>query len=289
MDIAELIQNRLKKLGYDQKALANAVHVTPSFISQLLKRKKNPPSPNRTDIYKKLDKFLQLPSGDLSRLAELQRKEALKRKFDSPTTPLFREVREVILRKCNAAKQKEFRQIFEKEPFGEMERIVTQKLLDVAKAITKKGWSNENWLRMVARANRKSYEEMRVIILEFLDTDIFSLSIENSVYFLEPLIQSWNFDLLAFSMNVVVVSEPGKKQIKKFAFVETQPEETEKEEAGLTEFLQDRFLSTSITDEELKFLRGLRFRGERPNSLYYYRELQNLRDPLNFRNNAVKR
>ena len=170
-----------------------------------------------------------------------------------------------------------------------MERIVTQKLFDVAKAITKKGWTNENWLRMVARANRKSHEEMRVIILDFLDTDIFSLSIQNSVYFLEPLIQSWDFDLLAFSMTVVVVSKPGERQVKRFAFVETESVEIEKEEPGLTEFLQDRVLSANITDEELEFLKALRWNGRSPNSMYYYRELQNLRDPLNFRTNAAKR
>jgi transcriptional regulator with XRE-family HTH domain len=282
MDIAELIKNRLKQLGYGQKALAEAIHVTPSFISQLLKRKKRPPSPNRTDIYKKIEKFLKLPAEDLARLADLQRTEELKRRFDFPTIPLFAEVRDVVLRKCKPSKQKELHQIFEKEPFGEIERIVTQKLLDVAKGITKEGWTNENWVRMVARANRKSYEEMRVIILEFLDTDIFSLSIENSVYFLEPLIQSWDIDLLTFNMSVVVASKPGENHLKKFAFVETETEQVKKHEPGLTEFLRDRLLCVNITDEELKFLKKLRFSGKRPNSLYYYRELQNLRDPLNF-------
>ena len=33
---------------------------------------------------------------------------------------------------------------------------------------------------------------------------------------------------------------------------------------------------------ELAFLKGLRLRGKRPTALYYYRELQNLRDPLHF-------
>jgi transcriptional regulator with XRE-family HTH domain len=289
MDIAQLIKNRLKEMGYEQKALADAVEVTPSFISQLLKRKKSPPSPSRTDIYKKIEKFLKLPAGDLSRLADLQRKEELKRKFDFPTTPLFGEIREIVLRKCKLIKQKELRQIFEKEPFGEIERIVTQKLLDVTKAIAKEGWTNEYWLRTVARANRKSYEEMRVIVLEFLDTDIFSLSIENSVYFLEPLIQSWDIDLLTFNMSVVVASRPGEEQLKSFAFVETEAKKLGKDEAGLTEFLRDRLLSANITEEELKFLKKLNFSGKRPNSLYYYRELQNLRDPLNFRINAAKR
>jgi hypothetical protein len=30
-------------------------------------------------------------------------------------------------------------------------------------------------------------------------------------------------------------------------------------------------------------LRRIKFKSERPAALYYYRELQNLRDPLNFR------
>ena len=280
MDVAELIKRRLQELGYEQKELADSVEVTPSFISQLLKRKKSPPSPNRTDIYRKIEKFLKLPEGDLSRLADLQRKEELKRKFGVPTSPLFAEVREVVVRKCKEAQRRALRQIFEKEPFGEIERIVTQKLLDVAKEITKEGWTNENWLRVVARANRKSYKEMRVIVLEFLDTDIFSLSIENSVYFLEPLIRSWEIDLHTFDMKVIVASGAGESRLKKFAFMETESEQ--QEEPGLTEFLRDRILSANMSGEELRFLRNLRLNGKRPNALYYYRELQNLRDPLNF-------
>jgi hypothetical protein len=35
--------------------------------------------------------------------------------------------------------------------------------------------------------------------------------------------------------------------------------------------------------EEIEFLKKLRFNGKRPTPLYYYRELQNLRDPLHFR------
>ena len=36
------------------------------------------------------------------------------------------------------------------------------------------------------------------------------------------------------------------------------------------------------TEEEIEFLKTLNFRGRRPAALYYYRELQNLRDPLHF-------
>ena len=42
-------------------------------------------------------------------------------------------------------------------------------------------------------------------------------------------------------------------------------------------------MSATATAEELAFLKRLKFKGKRPTPLYYYRELQNLRDPLHFR------
>ena len=45
----------------------------------------------------------------------------------------------------------------------------------------------------------------------------------------------------------------------------------------------DPSLSGDATEEEIQFLKKLQFRGRRPTALYYYRELQNLRDPVHFR------
>src|SRR6476660_1459837 len=100
MDVSQLIQQKLTELGLDQRALADAAEVTESYISQLLARKKLPPAPERTDIYEKMAKFLKLPSDRLSKLAELQRVEDLRRDLAGPPAPMFRETRELILRKC---------------------------------------------------------------------------------------------------------------------------------------------------------------------------------------------
>lgn len=70
---------------------------------------------------------------------------------------------------------------------------------------------------------------------------------------------------------------------KKFEFVEREPDQSFEEEPGLREFVRDPSLSGDATQEEIEFLKNLRFRGKRPTPLYYYRELQNLRDPLHFR------
>jgi len=284
VDVPFVIRRRLEELGLEQQALARAAHVTESYISQLLTRRKAPPAPNRTDIYDRMDKFLKLPSGELAKLADLQRKEELKRELGDEPAPLFHEVRELILRKCHPEREKHVRAIFEQQPFGELERLVTQTLLDVVKRVAKDELENDYWLRMVARLSRRTYEEMRVVVLEFLDTDIFQVSAENCVAFLDPLIESWDIDLATFSLEIVLNHSVVPGRARRFAFVERDAEQPTSEEPGLMEFLQDSSLSGTATAEEVAFLKRLKFQGQRPTPLYYYRELQNLRDPLHFRN-----
>ena len=282
MDVSLVIKQRLEEFGLEQRDLARAAQVTESYISQLLTRRRVPPAPGRTDIYEKMDKFLKLPRGELARVADRQRKEGLKRELGDQPAPLFQEVRALILRKCKPERERHIRAVFEKEPFGELERLVTRTLLDVVKGVATQELENEDWLRKVAKLSRRSYEETRVIVLEFLDTDIFHLSGEHCVSFLDPLIESWDINLTTFALDILlnpsVVSAPAKR----FEFIEWAPDQPVVEESGLKEFLQDPVLSGTATEEELAFLKRLRLNGRRPTALYYYRELQNLRDPLHF-------
>jgi len=277
-----VIKQRLDELGFEQEDLATAADVTESYISQLLARKKLPPAPDRTDIYEKMAKFLKLPNDRLSKLADHQRREELKRNLGDPPAPLFKEVRELILRKCAPAKEKQIRAIFEKQPFGELERFVTQKLLDVIKNVAKEELNSENWLHVVARLTGRRYEQLRVTLLEFLDTDVFNLSPENCISFLEPLIESWDVDLTTFGMEIVLNARIASGDPKRYEFVERGPDQPEVE-PGFKEFLNDSSLSGTATTEEIELLKKLRFNGKRPTPLYYYRELQSLRDPLHFR------
>ena len=282
MDVSLVIRQRLEEFGLDQRELAQAAEVTESYISQLLTRRKAPPAPNRTDIYEKMDKLLKLPTGELARLADVQRKEELKRGWAEESAPLFHEVRELILRKCRPNKEAHLRAIFEKQPFGELERLVTRQLLGVVKGVAKEELENEYWLRMVAELGGRSYQEMRVIVLQFLDTDIFHLSRENCVAFLDPLIESWDIDLATFALDIVLNPRVVSGHVRRFEFIERESVEVFVEEPGLREFLEDPALSGTVTEEEVTFLKRLKFKGKRPAALYYYRELQNLRDPLHF-------
>jgi transcriptional regulator with XRE-family HTH domain len=282
LDFRLLIRHRLKELKIEQRDLAEATQVTESYISQLLTGKKSPPAPERTDIYDKMETFLVLPAGTLATLASVQRRDGLKRKLADPPTPLFKEVRELILAKCEPSKEQSIRAMFEKEPFGTLERLVTQKLLDLVKRVTKEELDDENWLRLVARLTHRSYEQMRVIVLEFLEADIFNLSADNCLTFLDPLIESWDIDLATFGMEVVLNRRLASGHPKRFEFVEREPALSVDEEPGLQAFLRDPALRGDATPEEIAFLKQLHFRGKRPTPLYYYRELQNLRDPLHF-------
>ena len=282
MDVCLVIKQRLDELALEQRDLANAAEVTESYISQLLARKKLPPAPDRTDIYEKMAKFLELPLDRLSKLAEVQRREELRRDLAGPTAPMFAEIRELVLGKCVPGKEEQVREIFEKQPFGELERLVTQKLLDVIKKVAKEELDSENWLHLVARLAGRTYEQMRVTLLEFLDTDVFSLSPENCISFLDPLIESWDIDLTNFGMEIVLNRRIASGDPRRFAFVETGPDHPDLE-PGFKEFLKDKSLSGTATKEEIELLRKLRFNGKRPTSIYYYRELQSLRDPLHFR------
>ena len=283
MDVAFVIRQRLAELRSEQRELARAAEVTESYISQLLTRKKAPPASHRTDIYDKMETFLQLPRGELAKLADLQRQEELQGRWTEPPTPLFQDMRALILRKCPPDKQPHLRAIFERQPFGELERLVTQKLLDVVKNVAKEELASETWLRIMARLGDRSYEQMRVIVLEFLDTDIFTVSAEHCVACLEPLLESWDIDLATFGMEIVLNRRLVPEHLKKFEFIERDPDDSGAPEPGLATFLQDTSLSGDATEEEIAFLKRLKFKGKRPTPLYYYRELQNLRDPLHFR------
>ena len=284
LDLTQLVQQKLKEMGLDQRDLADAAEVTESYISQLLNRKKMPPAPERTDIYDKIGRLLKLPAGKLASLADIQRKQELKKRVLSLPVPLFKEVRELLLGKCKRGKRLQVRSIFEKEPFGELERLVTQKVLDVVKGLAREELGRENWLRIVARVSNRSYKQMRVTVLDFLDADVFNITPESCVSFMDPLIVSWDIDLVSFGLDIVLNRKIAPTRLKRFEFVESAGRKPSGEEPGLQEFRKDRSLGGDATAEEVRFLGQLRFEDSRhPTALYYYRELQNLRDPIHFR------
>jgi len=245
MDVALLMRRRLRELKLEQKDLAIAADVTESYISQLLARKKTPPAPGRSHIYDKIGRFLKLPPGQLSRLAEAQRLVDLKKKISHLPRPVFENSREALLAKCAPATQTELKQNFEKDAFGDLERIVLQTIFQVVRA-------TEGVTLIEAPANSE-----------------FALEL------FEKWIDQWTIDLMSFDMEVHL----SNGSIQFYSFSESIKSSTEQ---GLIDFLQDKSLSGDASDDELFFLKTLSVSGRKPTSLFFYRALQNLRDPLHF-------
>jgi hypothetical protein len=166
--------------------------------------------------------------------------------------------------------------------FLQHESHTPQKLLNFAQGIAREELKREEWLRLLAQHTDRSYAQVRVSILEFLDVDVFDISVENCISFLDPIVDAWDIDLKSFGMSFVPNRRFTAAGAKRFEFAEQKPPEPAAMEPGLEAFLNDRSLSGEVTGDEVAFLKALNLRGRRPSPIYYYRELQNLRDPLHF-------
>jgi transcriptional regulator with XRE-family HTH domain len=244
MDVALVIRQRLDELQLDQRDLARAANVTESYVSQLLTRKKAAPAPQRTEIYDRMDRFLKLPPGELARVAEAYLKEERMRRLGI-VAPLVPALRTLLLRKCAPAEREAVRAIIERQSFGELERLVAQTLLHVA----------------------------------HVAADVLHLT-PKQLSRLGDAIASWEWDPATFALTIRTTTG----ELKHFEYDErANGGGGGDQEKGLVEFLRDPLLSGTTSPEELAFLKSLRFRERRPTALYYYRELQNLRDQLHFR------
>lgn len=282
MDVSVLVKQRLSERGLGQKDLAAAAGVTESYISQLLAGKKTPPSPSRTGIYEKIGKFLGFAGGELPRLAELQRRQDLKRKIVDLPRPLVKDCRELLLRKCSAKTREAVRRIFEKEPFGELERLVSQQILAVAQAAARDNLRRAEWVRSMTSASGRDEQGVHSAVSELVDADVFHLTGDACVLFLDLIIEAWEIDLKTFALEIKLSGDAASDGTKRYEFLEKADLQSFSIEPGLEQFLSDQSMSGDATDEEIRFLTLLRFAGRRPTALYYYRELQNLRDPLHF-------
>jgi len=284
MSFSAVVRTRLSALGYSQNDLARAARVTDSYVSQLLSRRKSPPAPDRTDIYGKMEALLELERGDLERLAEIERADELNRKLAHTPQPLFQGFRELLLGKCVPKRRTEMRAVFEREPFGFPERVVARSLLTAVQSVARRELESEDWLRLAATVGGRSLEQMRVLVLEFLDAEVYDVSNESCTAFLDPLVESWDLDLDSVRLEITLRRELVTDPLRHFAMAEQLPPAADaRPPAGFAEFLDDGVLAADVSEEEVDLLRSHALGPRQPTKLYYYRALQNLRDPIHFR------
>src|SRR5438046_8827030 len=118
--------------------------------------------------------------------------------------------------------------------------MITQTLLEVVKVFVREELGREKSLRTVARESNRSYKQMRVAVLEFLDADVFNITPDSCIAFLNPLIVSWDIDLASFGLEIVLNRRIAPAHLRKFEFVEREAGDPSDREPGLREFLKAR-------------------------------------------------
>jgi hypothetical protein len=230
-----------------------------------------------------MEALLELEPGELERLAEIERADELQRKLALPPEPLFEGFRDLLLRKCVPERRGEVRSVFEREPFGLLERIVANSFLSAVQSVARRELDSEDWLRIAATVGGRPLEQMRVLILEFLDAEVYDVSKESCAAFLEPLVESWDVDLDRVRLDIRLRRELVADPFRTFSFVEQAASAPAAHPpAGFEEFLADATLGADVTADEEDLLRAHLFGDRQPTKLYYYRALQNLRDPIHF-------
>src|ERR1700722_20375320 len=87
-------------------------------------------------------------------------------------------------------------------------------------------------------------EQIRVAALAFLDTDVFNVSAESCVSFLDPIIDGWDIDVKTLGMEVALNRRLAPGSLKRFEFSEEQNGQVDTDtEPGLEEFLWGKSLS----------------------------------------------
>ncbi len=128
---------------------------------------------------------------------------------------------------------------------------------------------------------------MRVLVLEFLDAEVYDVSNDSCTAFLDPLVETWDVHLDDLRLEITLRRELAADPVRTFAIVEqAAPAAGAHPPAALAEFLGDGALAGDVTEEEADLLRAHAFGSRQPTKLYYYRALQNLRDPIHFRREA---
>ncbi|PYO97628.1 MAG: hypothetical protein DMD60_06185 [Gemmatimonadetes bacterium] len=200
--VGQLVRRRLKELKRTSRELAEAVQVSEGFIAELVTGRRRPPAPSRSDIYAPMTKFLKLHRNDLPTCAkvELDGSVASKRRLDP-------DVRKRLLDLCEPTKARTLMRRFAAKSGVELERLVGQRLLEVAQSFVRRQLDDEVGLRVTASRDGVTFLAVRMKLMEFLDLPPDALTPKDFEDFLRPRIGFWDIDLETRAMRIVLRSQ----------------------------------------------------------------------------------
>ncbi|MDH3495378.1 MAG: hypothetical protein OER21_01260 [Gemmatimonadota bacterium] len=197
--VADLLQRRLKELKRSPTELAAAAQVPEPYILDLLAGRRQPPLPGRTDLYDRMTRFLRLARNQLANCASAERATTAAADARGPRAPVAR----ALLALCEPATAQELERRRAKDGNAELADL-TQRLLDISQGAVRRVLEDPVGLRIAASQQRKTYEAMRLKVLEFLDVTPATLTAGDLAEFIQPRVALWDVDLQSGVLRVVL-------------------------------------------------------------------------------------
>jgi hypothetical protein len=206
--VGKLVRQRLKEIERTPQELAEAVQLPKKYVDELISGKRRPPLPGRTDVYDRMTTFLKLSRNDLALCASAEREAMAPKRAPGPKAS----IRRLLLEMCEerTAEELEARRV---ENGGAEMADYTQRLLDIIQGAVRRMLDDQIGLRLSAQGSGRSYEAMRLRVLEFLDATPDTLTADDLQKFFEPRLTTWDVDMETGVLRVVLRSqEPRERQ-----------------------------------------------------------------------------
>lgn len=194
--VGELVLRRLRQLKRTPGELAAAVRVSETYITEIMAGRRRAPAPG-SDVYVGMGKFLGLHRDDLPSCARAER--AAERPGERRASP---EVRRIVFDLCDPQQMKTITRRIARPDGGELEWVIINRLLEVARGFVRRRLEDEVGLKVAAGREGKEYLDVRMRLLEFLDAAADSVTAVDCMDFVVPRIATWGIDLDSRTMRI---------------------------------------------------------------------------------------
>lgn len=203
--VRHLMRRRLTELKRTPAELADAMQVPVTYVTDLLAGRRAPPAPGRSEVYGRMTKFLRLHRNDLPSCAraEWDAREA------TPRRPAAA-VRTRLLELCDPARARTVQRRLAVRGGGvgvALEILIADRLLEVSKGFVRRQLDDEAGIRIAASREGCDYAQMRMRLIDFLETTADTLTVEDFENFVRPRIGTWAVDLDTGTMRIVLRSQ----------------------------------------------------------------------------------
>ena len=207
--VGDLVRRRLRELGRTQGELAAALDLPEVYVADLVAGRRRPPALAQGDFYDGMTRFLRLHRNDLLLCARAERGDG-----DPVRRRAGRRVRELLFALCEPARARVLTRRIARTGGTELEHVIVDRLLSVAKGFARRQLEDEFGVRVAARRAGLRSSERRMQLLDFLDTTPNTLTPAHIVDFIQPRVAGWDIDLETRAMRIVLRSgdpTPGRR------------------------------------------------------------------------------